>query len=144
MSKSMTSGNPLKLILAFSIPLLLGNLFQQFYNIVDTAIVGQTLGSVALAGVGSSSSVQFLVLGFCQGICQGFSIPVAQKFGADEIDEMRKYVFNGGVFWNHHHIYVSYGNTEYFGFFIGNENSNGDSIRNYGIWMCGYCIRICY
>lgn len=52
--------------------------------------------------------------------------------------------FNGGVFWNHHNIYVSYGNTEYFGFFIGNENSNGDSIRNYGIWMCGYCIRICY
>ena len=97
MSKSMTSGNPLKLILAFSIPLLLGNLFQQFNNIVDTAIVGQTLGSVALAGVGSSSSVQFLVLGFCQGICQGFSIPVAQKFGADEIDEMRKYVFNGGI-----------------------------------------------
>lgn len=97
MSKSMTSGNLLKLILAFSIPLLLGNLFQQFYNIVDTAIVGQTLGSVALAGVGSSSSVQFLVLGFCQGICQGFSIPVAQKFGADEIDEMRKYVFNGGI-----------------------------------------------
>lgn len=51
MSKSMTSGNPLKLILAFSIPLLLGNLFQQFYNIVDTAIVGQTLGSVALAAL---------------------------------------------------------------------------------------------
>ena len=93
----MTEGSPLKLIIAFSIPLLLGNLFQQFYNIVDTAIVGQTLGSVALAGVGSSSSVQFLVLGFCQGICQGFSIPVAQKFGANEKEEMRKYVFNGGV-----------------------------------------------
>ncbi len=64
MTGSMTSGNPFKLILAFSIPLLLGNLFQQFYNIVDTAIVGQTLGSVALAGVGSTTSVQFLVIGF--------------------------------------------------------------------------------
>ncbi len=97
MTKSMTEGSPLKLIIAFSIPLLLGNLFQQFYNIVDTAIVGQTLGSVALAGVGSSSSVQFLVLGFCQGICQGFSIPVAQKFGAGAKDEMRKYVYNGAI-----------------------------------------------
>ena len=97
MTKSMTEGSPLKLIISFSIPLLLGNLFQQFYNIVDTAIVGQTLGSVALAGVGASSSVQFLVLGFCTGITQGFGIPVAQRFGANETDEMQKYVFNGGV-----------------------------------------------
>ena len=59
MSKDMVQGNPLKLILVFSLPLLLGNLFQQFYNIVDTAIVGQTLGSVALAGVGATTSVQF-------------------------------------------------------------------------------------
>lgn len=97
MVKSMTEGKAIKLILAFSIPLLLGNLFQQFYNIVDTAIVGQTLGSKALASVGASTSVQFLVLGFCQGICQGFGIPVAQKFGAGNESEMRRYVFNGAI-----------------------------------------------
>ncbi len=93
----MTEGNPLKLILAFSIPLLLGNLFQQFYNIVDTAIVGQTLGKVALAGVGSTTSVQFLVIGFCQGLTQGFAIPVAQRFGANDLKNLKKYVFNGAV-----------------------------------------------
>lgn len=97
MAKSMTSGNPWKLILAFSIPLLLGNLFQQFYNMVDAAIVGQTLGSGALASVGASSSVQFLVLGFCTGIAQGFAIPVAQRFGAEDHSLMRRYVYCGAV-----------------------------------------------
>ncbi len=97
MTGSMTSGKPFKLILAFSIPLLLGNLFQQFYNIVDTAIVGQTLGSVALAGVGSTTSVQFLVIGFCNGLTQGFAILVSQRFGAKDIKDMKNYVFNGGV-----------------------------------------------
>ena len=97
MTGSMTCGNPFKLILAFSIPLLLGNLFQQFYNIVDTAIVGQTLGSVALAGVGSTTSVQFLVIGFCNGLAQGFAILVSQRFGAKDIKDMKTYVFNGAV-----------------------------------------------
>ena len=69
--QSMTSGSPLRLILVFMIPLLLGNLFQQFYNIVDAMIVGRLLGADALAAVGSSSSVQFLVLGFCMGSCAG-------------------------------------------------------------------------
>ena len=64
MAKSMTTGSPVKLILNFSLPLLLGNLFQQLYNIIDAAIVGKVLGSNALAAVGASSSVQFLVLGF--------------------------------------------------------------------------------
>lgn len=99
MKGSMTSGNPLKLILSFSIPLLLGNLFQQTYNMVDAAIVGQTLGSEALAAVGSSSSVQFFVLGFCMGTCIGFSIPVAQKFGAQDYDDMKEYVY-GGAIWS--------------------------------------------
>ncbi len=97
MKKSMVEGNPFQLMIRFSIPLLLGNMFQQFYNMVDAAIVGQTLGSSALAAVGSSSSVQFLVLGFCLGMCQGFAIPVAQKFGAREEGEMRRYVFNGAI-----------------------------------------------
>ncbi len=65
MSTSMTKGSPLKLMLQFALPLLMGNLLQQTYNIIDAAIVGQILGADALASVGSSSSVQFLVLGFC-------------------------------------------------------------------------------
>lgn len=97
MKGSMVEGNPLKLILSFSLPLLLGNLFQQTYNMVDAAIVGQTLGSNALAAVGSTSSVQFLVLGFCMGSCVGFGIPVAQRFGAQDYQGLRKYVFGGAV-----------------------------------------------
>ena len=97
MKGSMVQGNPLKLILRFSLPLLLGNLFQQTYNMVDAAIVGQTLGSSALAAVGATSSVQFLVLGFCMGTCIGFGIPVAQKFGAEDYEGLRKYVFVGAV-----------------------------------------------
>ena len=75
MKGNMVNGNPLKLILNFALPLLLGNLFQQTYNMVDAAIVGQTLGSSSLAAVGETSSVQFLVLGFCMGTCVGFGIP---------------------------------------------------------------------
>ncbi len=97
MTKTMTEGKPLKLILAFALPLLLGNLFQQTYNLVDTAIVGRTLGSNALASVGVSSSVQFLVLGFCQGMSIGFSIPVATKLGAGKLHEMKQYVYTGSV-----------------------------------------------
>ena len=67
----MTEGNPLKLILNFTIPLLLGNLFQQTYNMVDAIIVGRYIGANALASVGASSSVQFMVLGFCMGCCAG-------------------------------------------------------------------------
>ncbi len=95
MTKSMTEGSTLKLILQFSLPLLAGNIFQQLYNIVDAAIVGKILGANALGSVGVSSSVQFLVLGFCIGICIGFSIPVAQKFGAQDFSGMRKSIFHG-------------------------------------------------
>ena len=79
--KDLTKGSPMKLILGFMLPMLLGLLFQQFYNMVDTIVVGQFLGVNALAGVGSTGSVNFLVLGFCMGVCAGFAIPVAQKFG---------------------------------------------------------------
>ena len=72
MTTSMIKGNPLKLMLQFAFPLLLGNLLQQTYNIIDAAIVGQILGAKALASVGASSSIQFLVLGFCMGSCTGF------------------------------------------------------------------------
>lgn len=81
MTTSMIKGNPLKLMLQFAFPLLLGNLLQQTYNIIDAAIVGQILGAKALASVGASSSIQFLVLGFCMGSCTGFGVPVAKYFG---------------------------------------------------------------
>lgn len=94
MTKDMTQGNPMKLILGFAIPTLLGYLFQQFYNLIDTLIVGRYLGVGPLAAVGSTGSVNFLVIGFCMGICVGFSIPVAHKFGAGDYAGVRKYVAN--------------------------------------------------
>lgn len=84
----------MKLILGFAIPTLLGYLFQQFYNLIDTLIVGRYLGVGPLAAVGSTGSVNFLVIGFCMGICVGFSIPVAHKFGAGDYAGVRKYVAN--------------------------------------------------
>lgn len=94
MTKSMTEGRPLPLILQFAVPLLVGNLLQQTYNIIDAAIVGQTLGPDALASVGASSSVQFLVLGFCIGICCGFGVPIAKTFGAQDYKKMRDYIYH--------------------------------------------------
>lgn len=96
MAKSMTEGNPLKLILQFALPLLAGNIFQQTYNIVDAAIVGRYLGTKALAAIGASASVQFLVMGFCIGICCGFGIPIAQRFGAKDYGNMRSCIFHAG------------------------------------------------
>lgn len=95
MTKDMTSGSPAKLIFGFAIPMFLGLLFQQFYSMVDTLIVGKFLGVNPLAGVGSTSSLNFMVLGFCMGVCNGFAIPVAQMFGAKEEHRLRKYVTNG-------------------------------------------------
>lgn len=93
-TKDMTSGSPMKLILGFMIPLLLGNLFQQFYNLVDTVIVGQFLGVEALAGVGATGSLNFLIIGFCIGVCSGFSLPVAHTFGAKDYKALRKLYAN--------------------------------------------------
>lgn len=90
--REMTAGRALPLIFNFTLPLLLGNLLQQAYSLVDAAIVGRTLGINALASVGASSSVIFLILGFCNGCCGGFGIPVAQKFGARDYGTMRRYV----------------------------------------------------
>lgn len=89
MTKDMTNGKPIKLILGFAVPLLLGNLFQQFYNLVDTVIVGKVLGVNSLAAVGSTGSINFLIIGFCMGICNGFAIPVAQSFGAKNDKTLR-------------------------------------------------------
>lgn len=92
MTKDMTKGNPFKLILAFSIPLLLGNIFQQFYNMVDSIIVGQFIGEEALAAVGSTGAMVFLVIGFCMGIASGFGVLVSQSFGARDEKRLRRYV----------------------------------------------------
>lgn len=82
MTKDLTSGSPLKVILLFSLPLVLGNLFQQFYALADTIIVGRFCGVSALASVGATGSVNYLILGFVIGVCNGFAIPIAQLFGA--------------------------------------------------------------
>ena len=93
MTKDMTEGNPLLLILKFALPLLAGNLLQQGYNVADAAIVGRFLGTDALAGVGASSSVQFLILGFCIGTCTGFCVPVAQRFGGRRLQRHAPFCF---------------------------------------------------
>ena len=94
MTRDLTEGSCLKQILLFTAPLLVGNLLQQTYNLVDAAIVGRCLGTDALAAVGASSSVQFMVLGFCIGSCAGFGIPIAQRFGAKDYRAMRSYIFH--------------------------------------------------
>ncbi len=91
-SKDMTVGPALPLIAKFAVPLWLGNMLQQAYSVVDAAIVGNFLGINALASVGASSSVIFLILGFCNGCCGGFGIPVAQRFGARDYSTMRSYI----------------------------------------------------
>lgn len=73
---------------------LVGMLFQQFYSLVDTIIVGKFLGVDALAAVGSTGAINFLIIGFCMGVCSGFAIPVAQRFGAGDYESLRKYVAN--------------------------------------------------
>lgn len=90
----MTNGSPMKLILQFCIPLFFGMLFQQFYSMMDTVIVGKFLGVNALAAVGATGSINFMIIGFCMGVCNGFAIPVAQQFGAGDYHALRKYVAN--------------------------------------------------
>lgn len=92
MTKDMTSGNTVKLIMIFSIPLLIGNIFQQFYSMVDTIIVGRYLGVDALAAVGNTGSMIFLINGFITGLTSGFSIMVAQKFGAKDEQGLKRAV----------------------------------------------------
>lgn len=94
--RDMTSGSPMRLILGFLIPMLLGLLFQQLYSMMDTVIVGKYLGVKALASVGSTGSINFMIIGFCIGICSGFAIPVAQKFGEKNETMMRRFVANSG------------------------------------------------
>ena len=90
LTKDMTTGNPVKLILLFSIPLLIGNIFQQFYSMVDTIIVGRFVGVDALAAVGSTGSMAFLINGFVVGLSSGFCVLISQRFGAKDEDGLKK------------------------------------------------------
>ena len=91
-TNDMTVGSPVKLIIQFMIPMFLGNVFQQFYNIVDSIVAGQFIGVDALAAIGSTGSLMFFVTGWLNGLSSGFAIIVAQRFGARKYDEMRHYV----------------------------------------------------
>ena len=93
-AKDLTIGSPMKLILGFAFPMFLGLLFQQFYSLVDTMIVGKYLGVDPFAGVGSTGSLNFIVIGFCMGLCSGFSVPISQSFGAKDFPLLRKMVTN--------------------------------------------------
>ena len=93
-AKDLTVGSPMKLILGFAFPMFLGLLFQQFYSLVDTMIVGKYLGVDPCAGVGSTGSLNFIVIGFCMGLCSGFSVPISQSFGAKDFPLLRKMVTN--------------------------------------------------
>jgi len=93
----LTVGKPLFQILRFALPLVLGTLFQQLYSFADTVIVGRCLGTDALGAVGTTYSLNFLILGFVQGACVGFGIPVAETFGAKDQGGLRKYLFNGAL-----------------------------------------------
>ena len=93
----LTVGKPLFQILRFALPLVLGTLFQQLYSFADTVIVGRYLGTDALGAVGTTYSLNFLILGFVQGACVGFGIPVAETFGAKDQGGLRKYLFNGAL-----------------------------------------------
>ena len=92
MTNDMTKGSPIKLIIQFMIPMCLGNIFQQFYNIADSIIAGQFLGVDALAAIGSTGSLIFLVTGWLNGLTSGFSVWVAQWFGARKTDRMRHFI----------------------------------------------------
>jgi len=97
MTRDMTTGSPLSRILAFCVPLLIGNIFQQFYNLADSILVGRILGVNSFAAVGATGALNFLILGFAQGACSGFTIPVAQSFGAGDDENVR--CRTGQVIW---------------------------------------------
>ena len=93
----LTVGRPLTRILQFALPLVLGTLFQQLYSFVDTIIVGRCIGTDALGAVGTTYSLNFMIVGFVLATCNGFGIPVAESFGAKDRDDLHKYLFNGAV-----------------------------------------------
>ncbi len=95
MEQDMTQGKPISIILKFTLPLIIGNIFQQFYNMADTIIVGRFVGAGALAAVGSTGTVMFLLTGLSQGLTAGFSVLTAQRYGAKDEEHVRRSVANG-------------------------------------------------
>ncbi len=92
MTKDLTKGSPFKLILFFMLPVLLGNIFQQLYNMADTLIVGHTVSTDAMTGVGSTGSITFLIIGFASGLTAGFAVRTSQRFGARDEEGVKKSV----------------------------------------------------
>lgn len=97
MEKDMTTGSPSKMIFNFTMPIFIGNIFQQFYNMADTVIVGKFVGNAALAAVGACGTLAFLIIGFLQGVTAGFTVVTAQHYGAGNMKAMRKSVASGAV-----------------------------------------------
>ncbi len=97
MQKDMTAGSPAKAIVGFTIPVLIGNIFQQFYSMVDTIIVGKFVGTKALAAVGSVGTINFLIIGFMLGLTAGFTVLTAQRYGAGDMKNMRRTVGSAAV-----------------------------------------------
>ena len=95
MEQDMTKGSPFRVLIMFTLPLAIGNIFQQLYNMADTIIVGRYVGADALAAVGSTGTVMFLLNGFAQGITAGFAVLTSQRYGAKKMDGVRQSVSNG-------------------------------------------------
>ena len=93
----MTVGDPMRIILSFTMPIFIGNVFQQFYNMADTIIVGKFVGNSALAAVGSTGTIMFMLYGFVVGMTAGFTVLTAQKFGAGDMKGMRRTVAGAGI-----------------------------------------------
>ena len=97
MERDMTVGSPSKIIWNFTVPIFIGNIFQQFYSMVDTVIVGKFVGTKALAAVGSTGTINFLILGFLMGMTAGFTVLTSQRFGAGDMAGMRKTVGSAAI-----------------------------------------------
>lgn len=97
MQTDMTTGKPMNIILNFTIPVFIGSVFQQFYNMMDAVIVGKFVGTKALAAVGATGTIMFLILGFLMGLTAGFAVLTSQKFGAGKLDEVRHTVGNAAI-----------------------------------------------
>ena len=95
--RNMTKGSPVKLLLAFALPLLVANVFQQLYSVADAMVLGRGVGVNALAAAGSTGSVHFFVLGFINGLTHGYSILISQRFGAGDESDMRRTVMNAAT-----------------------------------------------
>lgn len=97
MERDMTKGSPARMIFHFTVPVFIGNVFQQFYSMVDTVIVGQFVGTDALAAVGSTSMINFLIIGFLTGLTAGLTVLTSQRFGAGDMQGMRKTVGSAAI-----------------------------------------------